>query len=139
MPRLDAAAPSVQRHYNAFIPTTRCSAPVLRISNFDLTGTSCLIFSLNIGTTGSHVPYLSLIQIHAVFKPDAIQAGLQISACIYPEATTTFGSDVNDTISTGHQRFAFAHLSGSYLMESRSTFYYSAHHACSLQAQPALV
>lgn len=83
---------------------------------------TCLAISLGIGTTGSPVPHKSLIHVHAAFKPDAAQAGLQDSAHTYPGATTTSGSDINDTISAGHQRFAFARLHESYLMESRPIF-----------------
>ena len=35
-PRLNNAAPSVQPHYRAFLPTTSCSAPVLRIGTLIL-------------------------------------------------------------------------------------------------------
>jgi len=35
-PRLNTAAPSVQLHYRAFIPTTSCSAPVLRFGTLVL-------------------------------------------------------------------------------------------------------
>src|SRR5207247_434123 len=35
-PRLNNAAPSVQPHYRAFIPTTSCSAPVLRFGTLVL-------------------------------------------------------------------------------------------------------
>src|SRR5262249_3023036 len=35
-PRLNNAAPSVQLHYTAFIPTTSCSAPVLRFGTLVL-------------------------------------------------------------------------------------------------------
>jgi hypothetical protein len=35
-PRLNNAAPSVQPHYRAFLPTTSCSAPVLRIGTLTL-------------------------------------------------------------------------------------------------------
>src|SRR6516165_8159849 len=37
-PRLNNAAPSVRPHYRAFIPITRCSAPVLRFGTLDLVG-----------------------------------------------------------------------------------------------------
>jgi len=77
-----------------------------------------LIFSLGIGATGSPVPQESLIWIHAAFKPDAAQAGLQGSACTDPGVTTSSGFDINYTLSTGHQRFAFARLSRSYLTRS---------------------
>jgi hypothetical protein len=81
-----------------------------------------LSFSLSIGATGSHVPYASLIQIHAAFEPDATRAGLQDSARIYPEVTTIPGFDINYTLSAVHRRFAFARLSGSHLTESSSDF-----------------
>src|SRR6267154_5483747 len=35
-PRLNNAAPSVQLHYRAFLPTTSCSVPVLRIGSLIL-------------------------------------------------------------------------------------------------------
>jgi hypothetical protein len=35
-PRLNNAAPSVQLHYRAFVPTTSCSVPVLRIGTLIL-------------------------------------------------------------------------------------------------------
>src|SRR5919202_4462138 len=35
-PRLNNAAPSVQPHYSAFLPTTSCSAPVLRFGTLVL-------------------------------------------------------------------------------------------------------
>ncbi len=37
-------------------------------------GSSTLGFSLTIGTTGSHVPHKSLVQIHTTSMPDAVQA-----------------------------------------------------------------
>ena len=89
-----------------------------RIGTQDLSGATRSIFSLGIGATGSPVPQESLIWIHAAFKPDAAQAGLQGSAYTDPGATTTPGFDINFTLSTGHQRFAFARLSRSYLARS---------------------
>jgi len=105
----------VQRHYSAFIPTTDCSAPVLRIGTRDLTGIARSISSLSIGATGSPVPCKSLIQVHAAFEPGATGAGLQVSAPTYPRMTTNPGSDPNDTISAVHRRFAFARLPGPHL------------------------
>jgi hypothetical protein len=49
------------------------SAPVPRIGILTLVGGSHLGFSLSIGTTGSHVPHKSLVQVHATCMPDAIQ------------------------------------------------------------------
>src|SRR3954471_4831532 len=69
--RPNNAAPSVRPHYKAFIPTTGCSAPVPRFGTRTLTVTDRLGFSLDIGTTGSCVPYRSLSQGHAAFMPDA--------------------------------------------------------------------
>src|ERR1019366_5647916 len=48
-PWRDTAAPSVQLHYRAFIPTTDCSVPVPRIGTLALAGISRL-------TVGAKVP-----------------------------------------------------------------------------------
>ena len=82
--RQDAAAPSVQPHYRAFLPTTDCSVPVPRIGTRALAGASRLSFSLGIGATGSRVPQKSLIRVHAASKPGAARAGLQGSAQTHP-------------------------------------------------------
>ena len=86
---LNNAAPSVQLHYRAFIPTTGCSAPVPRIGTLALMGASHLSFSLGIGATGSHVPCKSLIQssrrLHAGCRPGSNQAIPQTR----PGATTS--------------------------------------------------
>jgi hypothetical protein len=116
---LNTTAPSVQRHYSAFIPTTSCSAPVPRLGTQSLTGITRSTRSLYIGTTGSHVPCKSLNQSHAAFEPDAARAGLQVSAFACPGATTVSGFDINCTLSAFHRRFAFARLSGPYLTGSR--------------------
>src|SRR6516225_9399161 len=73
-PELNNAAPSVQLHYRAFLPTTGCSAPVPRIGTPILAGASRLDRSLRIGATGSHVPCKSPVQSHTTFMPDAIWA-----------------------------------------------------------------
>src|SRR2546429_7312055 len=67
----DDDVPSVQRHYSTFVPITDASAPVFRIGTLVLAVTDRLDFSLNIGTTGSCVPYRSPSQGHAAFMPDA--------------------------------------------------------------------
>jgi hypothetical protein len=120
LPRLNTTAPLVQRHYNAFIPTMGCSAPVPRLGTQSLTGIARSTRSLRIGTTGSHVPYKSLIQSHAAFEPDAAKAGLQVSALACPGVITASGFDIDYTLSAVHRRFAFARLSGPYLTESCS-------------------
>ncbi len=73
-PRLNNAAPSVQLHYRTFIPTTSCSAPVLRIGTQVLADFAACDRSLGIGTTGSHVPYESLVELRAAYTPDAARA-----------------------------------------------------------------
>jgi hypothetical protein len=89
------------------------------IGTLTLAGITRSSVSLSIRTTGSHVPYVSLIQSHAAFEPDAARAGLQVSARTHPGVTTTPGSDVFHTLSAVHRRFAHARLSGSYLTGSR--------------------
>ena len=71
IPELNNATPSLQPHYRAFNTTMGCSAPVPRLGNLTLIGTSYLGFSLNIGATGSRVPHESLVKSHAAFMPDA--------------------------------------------------------------------
>ena len=115
-PWRDTAAPSVQLHYRAFIPTTDCSVPVPRIGTLAFAGISRLSFSLNIGATGSRVPQKSLIWIHAASKPDAARAGLQGSPRTHPRGHyLPPGFDIVHCISTRHQRFAGARLSRSHL------------------------
>ena len=77
-PRLNNAAPSVQLHYRAFIPNTSCSVPVLRIGTLILAVLAACDFSLGIGTTGSHVPYKSQVELRAVYMPDATRAGFRL-------------------------------------------------------------
>src|SRR6266581_1261804 len=48
-PRLNNAAPSVQPHYRAFVPTTSCSVPVLRIGTLILAVGAACDLSLCIG------------------------------------------------------------------------------------------
>ena len=126
--RLDTTAPSVQRRYSAFVPTTSHSAPVPRIGTLGLAGVSCSAVSLSIRATGSPVPRESLIQVHAAFEPDAARAGLQDSARTLLGATTSPGFDVNDTLSAVHRRFAFARLLGPHLTGSPSRLFRDAHH-----------
>ena len=83
-PELNNAAPSVQLHYRAFLPTTGCSAPVPRIGTPILAGASRLDRSLRIGATGSHVPCKSPVQSHAAFMPDAVWAVIRTPPRLVP-------------------------------------------------------
>ena len=124
----DNGLPSLQLHYSAFIATTKPSAPVPRIGTLILTGAPRLDCSLRIGATGSHVPYKSLIQLHAAYVPDAARAAFRTAPELVPEARCTSGFDVISGISTRHQRFARARLSGPHLTESCPAFCCNAHH-----------
>src|SRR5271165_1969859 len=104
-PRLNNAVPSVQSHYRTFTPTTNCSVPVPRI-----------------GTTGSHVPYKSPVRLRAAYMPDAAWAVFRITPKLIPGEDRTPGFDTSYGISTPHQRFAFARLSGPYLTGSGPAF-----------------
>jgi hypothetical protein len=77
-PRLNNAAPSVQPHYRAFVPTTSHSAPVFRIGTLVLAVLAACDFSLGIGMTGSHVPYKSLVELRAAYMPDATRADFRV-------------------------------------------------------------
>ena len=84
IPELNNATPSLQPHYRAFNTTTGCSAPVPRLGNLTLIGTSYLGFSLNIGATGSRVPHESLVKSHAAFMPDAAWAEIRTPPRLIP-------------------------------------------------------
>jgi hypothetical protein len=114
----DDNAPSVQRNYSAFIPTTGISAPVLRIGTLVLAATGRLDFSLGIGATGSCVPCQSLSQGHAAFMPDAGWAVGRLPP------TLARGTEVRVPVSTSigyvttrHQRFTRVRLLGPHLTE----------------------
>jgi hypothetical protein len=83
---------------------------------------SRLDFSLLIGTTGSHVPYKSLIRLRAAYMPDAARAASRTTPELVPEARRAPGFDIILGISTRHQRFALARLSGPYLTGSSPAF-----------------
>ena len=61
-----------------------------------------LDFSLNIGTTGSHVPYKSLDQVHAISMPDAAQT-VNSFLCAYPGFYVAPSFDVTFNFSTPHR------------------------------------
>ena len=92
--RLDNAAPLVQPHYRTFIPTTDCSAPVLRIGTQVLAVLAACDRSLRIGTTGSHVPYKSLVELRATYMPDAARANFRTAPELIPEEGSPPGSDI---------------------------------------------
>jgi len=71
--------------------------------------------SLYIGATGSHVPYKSLIRLRAAYMPDAARAVFRTAPELVPRENHTPSFDIVYGISTRHQRFAFARLSGPYL------------------------
>src|SRR5215207_4041656 len=81
----------------------------------DPCGLSRLDVSLCIGATGSHVPYKSLIRLRAAYMPDVARAVFRTAPELIPEAGRPSGFDIIFGISTRHQQFAFARLSGSYL------------------------
>src|SRR3954451_15546087 len=69
----DKAAPSVQPHYRAFIPTTDCSAPVPRLGTLILVGAAHLDFSLRIGAT--EVPHTSEVTPPPCRMPPSPKSG----------------------------------------------------------------
>ena len=91
-------------------------------------GFSRLDVSLCIETTGSHVPYKSLIQLRAAYMPDATRATSRIAPEFFPKESRAPGSDIILCVSTRHQRFAFARLPGPHLMGCCPTFCRNAHH-----------
>src|SRR5258708_15739180 len=121
-PELNNATPSVQFHCRTFSPTTGCSAPVPRFGTLILMGAAHLDFSLRIEATGSHVPRKSQVQSHAAFMPDAVWAAIRPSPRLVPGQRLLPGFDIVYTLSTRHQRFAFARLSEPYLTGSCPAF-----------------
>jgi hypothetical protein len=98
-----------------------------------------LSFSLNIGTTGSHVPHKSLDQVHAISMPDAAQTinRLPLGLSCRPPSICSF--DAISDISTPHQWFACAHLLDPYLTRSLPCLSLNAHHNGSLPMQLKVV
>ena len=84
--------------------------------------------SLHIGTTGSHVPYKSLIRLRAAYMPDAARAASRTTPELVPDARRTPGFDIILGISSRHQRFAPARLFAPYLTGSSPAFCCNAHH-----------
>ena len=125
---LNNAAPSVQPHYRAFVPTTSCSAPVPRIGTLVLADLAAWTPPFTSGRQVLNVPYKSLIRLRAAYMPDAARAAFRPTPELIPEARRSSGFDITSGISTRHQRFAFARLSGPYLTGSRPAFCCNAHH-----------
>jgi len=98
---------------------------------------SRLDVSLCIGATGSHVPYESLIRLRAAYMPDVARAVFRTAPELIPEARRPSGFDIIFGISTRHQQFAFARLSGSYLTGLSPAFDCNAHHDRSWRSQLA--
>src|ERR1700747_716711 len=94
----------------------------------DPCGSSHSDVSLCIGTTGSHVPYKSLIRLRAAYVPDVTRAVFRTAPELIPGARRPPGFDIAYGISTLHQRFACARLSGSHLTGSLPAFCCNAHH-----------
>ena len=71
--RLNNVTPSLHLHYETS-SLLRVTPPLCPASVLSPSWVLHLGFSLTIGTTGPHVPHMSLIQIRATFMPDAPQA-----------------------------------------------------------------
>ena len=98
-----------------------------------------LRFSLNIGTTGSHVPHKSLDQVHAISMPGAAQTvnRLPLGLSCRPPSIRSF--DAVSDITTPQQWFAYAHLLDPYLTRSSPCLSLNAHHNGSLPMQLKVV
>ncbi len=58
---------------------------MLRIGTPALAVVAACDLSLGIGTTGSHVPYESLVELRATYMPDAVQAAFTKAPRLIPE------------------------------------------------------
>src|ERR1700739_629714 len=74
-------------------------------------GVRRLDVSLGIGATGSHVPYKSLVELRAVYMPDATRAGFRLLPSWSRRKGHPPVSTSPNPLSTLHQRFACARLS----------------------------
>jgi len=86
-------------------------------------GCSACAFSLSIATTGSHVPYKSLIHVHAAFIPDADWSVKRFPPALSREPLTppVLTSPI-DNFRYVVGRFAYARLRVSHLPQSCSGF-----------------
>src|ERR1700752_4056893 len=111
-------------------PITELS-PLLRAAPHrysDPCGFSRSDVSLGIRATGSHVPYKSLIRLRAAYMPDVARAVFRTAPESIPGAGRPPGFDIVYGISTLHQRFACARLSGSHLTGLPPAFGCNAHY-----------
>ena len=97
-----------------------------------------LSFSLNIRTTSSHVPCKSLKQDHAIFMPDVTWTVGRFPLCLSREQLPSPGFDVNLSLSTPRQWFAYARLLESHLTQSYAVPFPTTHttralYPCSLR------
>jgi len=67
---------------------------VLRIGTLALAVLAAWGVSLSIGTTGSHVPHKSLVELRATYMPDAARADFRTAPELIPEVGSTPGSDI---------------------------------------------
>ncbi len=67
---------------------------MLRIGTLVLADLAACDLSLNIGTTGSHVPYKSLVELRATYTPDAARADFRTAPELIPEVGSTPGFDI---------------------------------------------
>ena len=102
-------------------------------SNSGPCGSCRLDVSLGRGATGSHVPYKSLIRLRAAYMPDVARAAFRTAPELIPGPRRLPGFDITFGISTRHQRFAFARLSGSHLTGLTATLTTAALDGRSLQ------
>ena len=71
------------------VPPPLCCASVLSASRL-----SACTFSLSIATTGSHVPYKSLIHVGAAYIPDAVRTENRASSELVPRGIYALGFDI---------------------------------------------
>jgi hypothetical protein len=94
--------------------------------------------SLGSGTTGSHVPYKSLIRLRAASMPDVARAAFRTAPELIPEARRPSGFDIIFGISTRQQRFAFARLPDPYLTHLVRLFLIAHHDSLQLTQHEAV-
>src|SRR5215472_6441916 len=110
-PRLNNAAPSVQLHYRAFIPTTSCSAPVLRFGT--------LVLAVCAAWTSPLASERQVLTFHTrawlSFAPPTCRMPLGQASGFFPSRSRKKWhppvSTSPNPLSTLHRRFACARLS----------------------------
>jgi hypothetical protein len=134
--RLNNAAPSLQPHYRAFVTTTGCSAPALRI------GTLALAVVAACGLSLHHAHSMPSVVTPCRFsrsirKPDRASrrlhagcrsVGIRTSSELIPKVGSTLGFDIVLRLSTLRQRFTCVRLSRPCLPGSSSRRFRDAHH-----------